>query len=101
MRRLRHVLLFLVASLALLLAVPTQSFAQGKIRIAIWEFENHAPTNYWYHDQLGPAARDKIDSEFGENSKLSSTFSVIERDKLNLVLKEQGLAQTGAVDPTT
>ena len=28
-------------------------------------------------------------------------FSVIERDKLNLVLKEQGLAQTGAIDPAS
>src|SRR4029077_15665800 len=54
---------------------------------------------YW--DKLGPAARNIIDTAFSENKLLSSKFSVIERDKLNLVLKEQGLAQTGAVDPAT
>jgi hypothetical protein len=50
---------------------------------------------------LGPAARDQIDTEFSENSALSSKFSVIERDKLALVLKEQGLATSGAVDPSS
>src|SRR5581483_4979919 len=50
---------------------------------------------------MGPAARNQIDTEFSENKLLSDKFSVIERDKLNLVLKEQGLAASGAVDPTT
>jgi len=86
--------------LALLLALPSKSFAQGKIRVAVWEFENHAATQ-WYSNQLGPAARNQIDTEFSENQLLSSKFSVVERDKLNLVLKEQGLATTGAVDPAT
>jgi curli biogenesis system outer membrane secretion channel CsgG len=87
--------------LALLVALPTKSFAQGKIRIAVWEFENHAGSHYWYSNQLGPAARNQIDTEFSENQILSSKFSVVERDKLNLVLKEQGLATAGAVDPAT
>ena len=52
-------------------------------------------------NDLGPAARNQIDTEFSENNMLSSKFSVIERDKLNVVLKEQGLAMAGAVDPTT
>ena len=89
-----------VASCALLLVLPSQGSAQGKIRVAVWEFENHAATQ-WYSNQLGPAARNQIDTEFSENQLLSSKFSVVERDKLNLVLKEQGLATTGAVDPTT
>src|SRR2546426_10379358 len=91
----------LFASLALSLAVPSRGFAQGKIRVAIWEFENHAGAQYWYSNQLGPAARNQIDNEFSENKLLSAKFSVVERDKLNLVLKEQGLATAGAVDPTT
>src|SRR3989442_10144339 len=91
----------LFASLALSLAVPSRGFAQGKIRVAIWEFENHAGAEYWYSNQLGPAARNQIDNEFSENKLLSSKFSVVERDKLNLVLKEQGLATAGAVDPAT
>jgi curli biogenesis system outer membrane secretion channel CsgG len=86
--------------LALLIALPAQSFAQGKIKVAIWEFENHAD-GYWYSGKLGPAARDQIDTEFSENSALSSKFSVIERDKLALVLKEQGLGASGAVDPSS
>ena len=89
------------AALVLLLAVPSHPFAQGKVRIAIWEFENHSDTGFWYYNNLGPAARNQIDTEFSENPLLASKFSVIERDKLNLVLKEQGLAQTGAVDPAT
>src|SRR3989441_7172427 len=91
----------LFASLALSLAVPSRGFAQGKIRVAIWEFENHAGAQYWYSNQLGPAARNQIDNEFSENKLLSAKFSVVERDKLNLVLKEQGLATAGAVDPAT
>ena len=90
-----------VALLALLTALPSSSFAQAKIKVAIWEFENHAETHYWYSWKLGPAARDQIDTEFSENSALSSKFSVIERDKLALVLKEQGLATSGAVDPSS
>ncbi len=86
------------ASLALLLALPSSGFAQGKIRVAVWEFENHAGGHYWFSNQLGPAARNQIDTEFSENQLLSSKFSVVERDKLNLVMKEQGLATAGAVD---
>ena len=93
----RHIVL----SGAFVLALATQSFAQGKIKVALWEFDNNAAHTYWYWDKLGPAARNIIDTAFSENKLLSQKFSVIERDKLNLVLKEQGLAQTGAVDPAT
>src|SRR5438045_3805855 len=86
---------------ALVGALASQSFAQGKIKVAIWEFDNNAAHTYWYWDKMGPAARNIIDSAFSENKLLSNKFSVIERDQLNLVLKEQGLAQTGAVDPAT
>src|SRR5438445_11480898 len=92
---------FLFASLALSLAVPSRGFAQGKIRVAIWEFENHAGAQYGYSNQLGPAARNQIDNEFSENKLLSAKFSVVQRDRLNLLLREQGLATAGAVDPTT
>jgi curli biogenesis system outer membrane secretion channel CsgG len=87
--------------MALLVAVPGQVLAQGKIRIAIWEVENHAESSYWFHNDMGPAARNTIDSEFSENKALSDKFSIVERDKLNLVMKEQGLAQSGALDPQT
>src|SRR5439155_1977480 len=101
MRTADRSLFCVVACLALLLALPTPGLAQAKIRVAIWEFENHAEHHWWFYNDLGPAARNQIDTEFAENTLLSSKFSVIERDKLNLVLKEQGLAMAGAVDPTT
>src|SRR5207244_162223 len=91
----------LAATVALVLALPVPGFAQAKIKIAIWEFENHAETHWWFFNDMGPAARNQIDTEFSENKLLSSKFSVVERDKLNLVLKEQGLATSGAVDPAS
>src|SRR5713226_7500938 len=97
----RKVYRYLVLCSAFVLALATQGYAQGKIKVAIWEFDNNAAHTYWYWDRLGPAARNIIDTAFSENRLLSGKFSVIERDKLNLVLKEQGLAQTGAVDPAT
>jgi curli biogenesis system outer membrane secretion channel CsgG len=81
--------------------MPGSGFAQGKIKIAIWEFENHSDTGWWGYERLGPAARNTIDTEFSENKILSDKFSVVERDKLALVMKEQGLAQSGAVDPAS
>jgi curli biogenesis system outer membrane secretion channel CsgG len=93
----------LVASsiLALLLVLPAHASAQAKIKVAIWEFENHAETSWWFFRDMGPAARNQIDTEFSENKTLSDKFSVVERDKLALVLKEQGLATSGAVDPAS
>ncbi|MGE5244855.1 MAG: CsgG/HfaB family protein, partial [Betaproteobacteria bacterium] len=78
-----------------------QAQAQGKVKIAIWDFENHSEQSWWFSNKLGPAARDQIDTEFSENPKLSAKFSVIERDKLDLVMKEQGLGASGALDPQT
>src|SRR5262245_46435208 len=88
--------------LALSMAIaPSSAFAQAKIRIAIWAFDSNAATTGWFYDQMGPAARNHIDTAFSENQALSSKFTVLERDKLALILKEQGLAATGAVDPQT
>jgi len=89
------------AILTLLLVLPGHAFAQAKIKVAIWEFENHAETHWWFFKDMGPAARNQIDTEFSENKLLSDKFSVVERDKLNLVMKEQGLATSGAVDPAS
>jgi curli biogenesis system outer membrane secretion channel CsgG len=88
----------LVSSMAI---APSAAFAQAKIRIAIMDFDNNAPTSWWFYDQMGPAARNHIDTAFSEMELLSSKFSVVERDKLALVMKEQGLSASGAVDPQT
>jgi len=81
--------------------VPLQLQAQGKIRVAIWDFENHAEQSWWFWNDLGPAARNHIDTAFAENEVLSEKFSVIEREKLDMVLKEQGLGASGALDQQT
>jgi curli biogenesis system outer membrane secretion channel CsgG len=91
-----------LAALAIvLLAAPAPLFAQPKIRVAIMDFDNNAERSWWFYDDLGPAARNQIDTAFSENSELAKRFSVIERDKLELVMKEQGLGASGAVDPAT
>ena len=89
-----------VSTLAFLLA-PSGLEAQGKIRVAIWDFENNAERSWWFYDDLGPAARNHIDTYFAESDALSERFSVIEREKLDLVLQEQGLATSGALDQQT
>jgi len=90
----------LALALVFVVGLPMPALAQAKIRIAIWDFQMNAENRGWdFYDKLGPAARDDIDTAIGEDSTLSSRFSVVERDKLALVMKEQGLGQSGAVDP--
>lgn len=92
----------LVGALAIVVMIhPSTLEAQGKIRVAIWDFENNAQQSYWFYNDLGPAARNNIDTAFSESDALSSRFSVIEREKLDLVLQEQGLSTTGALDQQT
>lgn len=94
--------LFYAALAALVVAsVPTSQAYQTKIRVAIWDFENNAEARWWFRDQLNDAARNQIDNAFSENEELSSRFTVVEREKLAMVMKEQGLAQSGAVDAQT
>jgi len=88
-------------AVAVMVGHPGSAAAQPKIKVAIWQFENHAEGHWWYSADLGPAARNQIDTEFSENKLLSSKFSVVERDKLDLVMKEQHLGASGAVDPST
>jgi curli biogenesis system outer membrane secretion channel CsgG len=92
----------LALALVFLIGAPVPALAQAKIRIAIWDFENHAANQGWnWYNDLGPAARNDIDTALGENDQLSARFTVVERDKLALVMKEQGLGASGAVDPQT
>jgi curli biogenesis system outer membrane secretion channel CsgG len=96
----KHVVSGFLLALSMAIA-PSSAFAQAKIRIAIWDFDNNAATSWWFYNEMGPAARNHIDTAFSELETLSSKFTVLERDKLALVMKEQGLATTGAVDPQT
>src|SRR3954468_12114186 len=82
-----------IAALAFAAALaPAAAQAQGRIKVALMDFDNNAERSWWFYDQLGPAARNHIDTAFSENAELSKRFSMVERDKLALVMKEQGLA---------
>jgi curli biogenesis system outer membrane secretion channel CsgG len=83
----------------MLAAWPVQ--AQEKIRIALWNVDNNAATSWVFWNEMGPAARNHLDTAFSEDATLSSRFTVIERTQLDLVMKEQGLAASGAVSPQT
>jgi curli biogenesis system outer membrane secretion channel CsgG len=96
MRRLAQVV---VAAAVVMAMITPAASSQAKIRSAIWDFENHSQGSWWYYNDLGPAARNQIDTAFSENAKLSEMFTVLEREKLAMVMKEQGLAASGAVDP--
>ena len=87
--------------LCLMLAASLPAQAQEKIRIAVWDVENNAATSWAFWNDMGPAARNHIDTEFSENPTLAATFAVVERTQLALVMKEQGLAASGAVTPQT
>ena len=97
----RSVFRFIGAIALVSMMLPASAMGQGKIRVAIWDFENNAERSWWFYNDLGPAARNHIDTAFSESDALSSRFSVIEREKLDMVLKEQGLASSGALDQQT
>jgi len=96
----KHVVSGVLLALSMAIA-PSSALAQAKIRIAIWDFDNNAATSWWFYNEMGPAARNHIDTAFSEIETLSSKFTVLEREKLALIMKEQGLSATGAVDPQT
>lgn len=89
----------LTLAFVVVVLVPLPAAAQAKIRIAIWDFENNSAGSYWFSNDLGKAARNQIDTFMAENAALSAKFSVVEREKLEMVMKEQGLGAAGALDP--
>jgi curli biogenesis system outer membrane secretion channel CsgG len=89
------------AIVAVCLSVASPAWAQAKIRVALWDFDNNSAQSWWFWDKLGPAARNQIDTAFSEDATLREKFTVIERQALELVMKEQGLSSAGALDPQT
>lgn len=73
------------------------AYAAGKkIRVAVFDFQNNS-TWSWWGDRLGEAAND----EFVTQLVNSGQFTVIERQKLQAILAEQGLGASGAVQAST
>ncbi len=90
----------LVFCLIMMVCIPSQA-AGNKVRIAVLDFSTDAlQSNWsfsWRASKLATAAADDLTTELA----MTRQFSVIERQKLNLVLKEQQLGMSGAVDPST
>lgn len=83
--------------LALALATPPVAAQDAApVRIAVLDLENHSGWDYW-GGELGSTAAD----ELATGLVRTGAFSVIERERLQLVLDEQSLGQSGAVDPST
>jgi curli biogenesis system outer membrane secretion channel CsgG len=95
MKRFVVVSLF-VALLAAFIQISPAEAAGKKIRVAVFDFENHSQW-HWWGDNLGKAAG----NEFVTQLVQSNEFTVIERDKIAAVLAEQGLGASGAVTPST
>ncbi|MFQ6008215.1 MAG: CsgG/HfaB family protein [Candidatus Zixiibacteriota bacterium] len=79
------------------LACPEEA-KSGIKTIAFMEFDNFSVGKY--QEQLGPLGKGLADFFEHDFGKISS-MKVIERDKINFVLKEQELQKSGAVDRST
>jgi TolB-like protein len=79
------------------LACPEDA-KSGVKTIAIMEFDNFSVGKY--QEQLGPLGKGLADFFEHDFGKISS-MKVVERDKINFVLKELELQKTGAVDQAT
>jgi len=82
--------------LALAVVAAGPVFAQGKVRVAVMNFDNNS-TWSWWGDNLGSAAADELTTQLVTSGK----FTVIERAQLGAILAEQNLGQSGAVTAST
>jgi curli biogenesis system outer membrane secretion channel CsgG len=89
-------LTIVLAVIALLANISPADAAPKKIRVAVMDFENNSTWSYW-GDRLGQAAG----HEFVTQLVNSGQFTVIEREKIQSVLAEQGLGASGAVSAST
>src|SRR5947209_10869114 len=71
-----------------------QGLANLKRRIGVVDFENK--TTYGAN-RLGTSASDILITELAKSGK----FILVERDKLDSIMKEQKLGMSGAIDPST
>jgi curli biogenesis system outer membrane secretion channel CsgG len=90
-----------VLGLALVLSLGQLAQAQGgkadgdkRPRIAIIEFENQTD---WWGNRLGTGVQNMLVTELVKSGK----WRVVEREKLNSVMKEQSLSLSGAVSSDT
>jgi len=72
----------------------TSKYTGPKRRIGVVAFENKAP---YAQGRIGQTATDILITELTKSGK----FIVVERDKMDKILEEQKLGQSGAINPAT
>ncbi len=86
-----------VVATGLLLAAAGPAAAQAKPRVAVIEFKNKVSGWSWYWYHAGEQAQDMFVTELVKRG----SYRVIERERLNAIMQEKGLALSGDVDPKT
>ncbi len=89
MARLSRVVIFMCIVVLALTAT-----AWAKPRLAVMDFENKSQYGGW---RVGHGASDMLSTELVKTGK----FSMMERDRISAVLKEQNLGASGLLDPRT
>lgn len=93
----RALTLTLCTVLAALVASPLLA-ADDKPRIAVIEFENKANSSWhWWSDRGAAAMQDVFVTELVKSGK----FRVIDRERLDAIMREKNLTLSGDVDPST
>ena len=85
-----------VPLLLICLLCSSLAMGQGKLRVAVIDFENNSTWSYW-GDNLGRAAADVFVTALME----SGQFSKIERDRVQALIAEQNFGASGRVTPQT
>jgi curli biogenesis system outer membrane secretion channel CsgG len=77
--------------------LPAIAMAAGdRPRIAVLQFENKAEHSWW-HSRGGAAAQDVFVTELVKSGK----FRVIDRERLDALMREKNLSASGDIDPST
>jgi Curli production assembly/transport component CsgG len=94
----RQTLLFLFLALALTACAPTPQAVVSERRpvVAVWDLEDVGPLT-----KASPVLGELLSSEILETVKQKGTYTVVERERLQLVLEELKLGTTSLVDEST
>ena len=93
----RALILSVCAVLALAAASPLLA-ADEKPRIAVIEFVNKANSGWhWWNDRGAAAMQDVFVTELFKSGK----FRVIDRERLDAIMREKNLVLSGDIDPST
>lgn len=93
----RSLILTLCAILAAAVASPLFA-ADDKPRIAVIEFANKANSGWhWWSDRGAAAMQDVFVTELFKSGK----FRVIDRERLDAIMREKNLTLSGDIDPST